>query len=210
MRVGETLISPETESPWTYFPETGVISLVRGFRDGSHIEVGVIGSEGMAGVHAFLGQNLEPAQALVQCDGVARRIRKDVLRREFDRGGILQALLLRFTHALLTQLSLTAACNQLHSIDQRLARWLLAMNDRMVSREIPLSHEFLAHMLGTGRARVTEAIGKFRAAGAVGGSRGRILIEDPVALARSACECYDDIRDVYEGVENTGPTAPRQ
>ncbi|MDX1584977.1 MAG: Crp/Fnr family transcriptional regulator [Thermoanaerobaculia bacterium] len=210
LQISDTLFSTEEESSWTYFPCEGVISFLKGFSDGSQVEVGVVGKEGMAGVHAFLGLELEPTAAVVQCTGASYRIDADVLRREFERGETLQKLLLRFTSNMLNQLALTAACNQLHSVDQRLARWLLAMSDRVVSTEIPLSHEFLAHMLGTGRARVTEAIGRFRDQGSVRSLRGRIVIEDLETLRESACECYDEIRRLYASVTAPAPERNRR
>ncbi len=193
----ETLFAPERPGSWVYFPSSGVISFLRGFRDGTQVEVGVVGREGMAGLHGFLGMGLEPLRAVVQHPGAAFRVDRRVLEEEFLRGEMLQRLLLRFTYALLSQISQTAACNQLHSIDERLARWLLAMSDRVDSDELPLSHEFLAHMLGTARARVTEAIGRFRSRGGLGGGRGQIIIQDRKMLELDACECYDEIRQSY-------------
>lgn len=196
----ETLFEPHKPGSWTYFPSTGVISFLRGFRDGTQIEVGVVGHEGMAGLHGFLGMGLEPLRAVVQHPGVVFRIDRRMLEEEFLRGEMLHRLLLRFTYALLSQISQTAACNQLHSIDQRLARWLLAMADRAESHELALSHEFLAHMLGTARTRVTEAIGRFRSRGGLSGGRGQIVIQDRKALRLEACECYEEIRRSYAAV----------
>lgn len=193
----ETLFSPASPSQWTYFPCSGVISFLKGFRDGTQIEVGVVGREGMAGLHGFLGKGLEPMRAVVQCRGMAHRVDRKLLEEEFHRVGELHRLLLRFTYTLLSQISLTAACNQLHTVDQRLARWLLAMSDRAVTTELELSHEFLAHMLGTARARVTEAIGRFRSRGGLSNGRGRILIEDRRVLETEACECYEDLCIAY-------------
>lgn len=196
----ETLFEPNKPGAWTYFPSSGVISFLRGFQDGAQIEVGVVGREGMAGLHGFLGVGLEPLLAVVQHPGVAFRVDRRVLEEEFLRGEMLHRLLLRFTYALLSQISQTAACNQLHSIDQRLARWLLAMSDRTEVDELSLSHEFLAHMLGTARARVTEAIGRFRRRGGLKGGRGQIVIEDRQSLRRESCECYEEIRRSYAAV----------
>ena len=193
----ETLFGPDHPGSRAYFPTSGVISFLRGFRDGSQIEVGVVGREGMAGVHAFLGSGLEPMRAVVQYRGAAYRLDKALLEEEFGRAGKLQQLLLGFTYTLLSQISLTAACNQLHTVDQRLARWLLAMSDRAETAEIALSHEFLAHMLGTTRARVTEGIGRFRSRDGVRNGRGRIVIENRAVLEQFACECYDELREVY-------------
>lgn len=195
----ETLFGPDEPSSWAYFPSSGVISFLRGFRDGAQIEVGVVGREGMAGLHGFLGTGLEPMRAVVQHRGVAYRVERGLLENEFRRVGELHRLLLHFTYMLLSQISLTAACNQLHTVDQRLARWLLAMSDRAGTAELELSHEFLAHMLGTTRARVTEGIGRFRNRNGVRNGRGRIVIENRAVLEQAACECYDELRGSYVG-----------
>lgn len=196
----ETLLTPDRPGSWTYFPTSGVISFLREFHDGSQIEVGVVGREGMAGLHMVLESNLESLRAVVQCRGTVCRVDSDLLLAEFRSMRTLHRLLLRFTFSLLSQISLTAACNQLHTVDQRLARWLLAMGDRMDSAELHLSHEFLASMLGTGRARVTESIGRFRDRGGLSGGRGRIIIADRLVLKSESCECYEDLKALYESV----------
>lgn len=190
------LSSPTDRSGFAYFPASGVISILRGFRNGSVIEVGVVGREGMTGVHAFLGDTLESNHAIVQCEGRGFRIRDGELRRMFRQGGSLQTLLLRFTYCLIAQISQTAACNQLHLTDQRLSRWLLAMSDRIDDAVIPLTHEFLAHMLGASRARVSEALRRFRDSGAVESGRNQIVIRDRKKLEEWACECYEEVRSI--------------
>lgn len=201
----ETLLAPDRPSPWTYFPTSGVISFVRGFNDGAQVEVGVIGREGMAGLHVILESELEPMRVVVQSRGAAIRIDSGLVASEFRRAGALQRLLLRSVYGLLSQISMTAACNQLHMVDQRLARWLLAMSDRMESDELRLSHEFLAAMLGTGRARVTESIGRCRDRGGISGGRGRIIIADRAALENIACECYAEMKEGHERVVELQP-----
>lgn len=196
LRLQQLLSSPTDVSGFAYFPASGVISLLRGFENGAVIEVGVVGREGMTGIHAFLGDRLEPNHTIVQCEGRGFRISDAELRRLFRKGGSLQTLLLRFTYCLIAQISQTAACNQLHLTDQRLARWLLAMSDRIDDSVIPLTHEFLAHMLGASRARVSEALRRFRDGGAVESRRNQIVIRDRQKLESWACECYEEVRNI--------------
>lgn len=199
-RVAQVLSSPTDESGFAYFPVSGVISLLRGFENGAVIEVGVVGREGMTGIHAFLGETLEPNHAIVQCEGRGFRISDVELRRLFRKGGSLQTLLLKFTYCLIAQISQTAACNQLHLADQRLSRWLLAMSDRIDDAVIPLTHEFLAHMLGASRARVSEALRRFRDGGAVESRRNQIVIRDRQKLESWACECYEEVRNIDDSL----------
>ena len=211
LKLKEQLFSPQDRDGYAYFPTTGVISLLRGFENGAVIEVGIVGHEGVAGIHAFLGEDLDPTHAIVQCPGKGYRVRDARIRELFLRGGEFQTLLLRFTYALIVQISQTAACNQLHLADQRLARWLLAMADRIEEDVIPLTHEFLAHMLGASRARVSDALRRFRDGGAVECSRNQILIRDRSRLEAWACECYEAVRtvdqDVATGDRPSGRTA---
>jgi CRP-like cAMP-binding protein len=145
-----------------------------------------------------MGTVTTPLEAVVQLPGDALRMRSDVLRREFKKGGQLQDLLLRYTQAFITQIALTAGCNKAHRTDQRLAKWLLMCGDRARSRELELTQEFIATMLGTRRAGITEAAGRFQGAGLIGYQRGRIRLADRAGLEAASCECYPLMRKEFD------------
>jgi CRP-like cAMP-binding protein len=181
-----------------YFPERGIISMVRPMLDGAMVEVGVIGREGFVGIAAVLGGDIGTAEKMVQLPGSALSIPTGALRAQLNWCPVLRARLLRFAQALLTQVTQTAACNIRHSVQQRLSRWLLMASDRLDGDVVPLRHEFLAMMLGTRRSGVTVALGASRDAGLIRNRRGNIEILDREGLEAAACECYCDIREEYE------------
>jgi len=183
---------------YIYFPQQGIVSLVSIMANGATVEVGLVGKEGMVGMQALLGGNTMPNQAFAQIPGQATRIRTEHLQVEFDRGGALQKLLLRYVQALYTQVSQTAACNRLHMVEARLARWLLLVRYSLESDEIPLTQEYISQMLGTRRAGVTEAASDLQKAGLIRYRRGRITILDPADLEAVACECYQVVRDEFD------------
>ncbi|GAB1542485.1 Crp/Fnr family transcriptional regulator [Scytonema sp. NUACC21] len=173
-----------------YFPNSGVISLVNTMENGSTIEVGVVSSEGIVGLAGILGRNIAIYQAQVQIPGDAMRIDAKILKTEFHQPGVLQTLLLRYCQMFLTQVSQSAACNRFHTVEERLARWLLLIQDLVGSEELPLTHEFLANMLGSRRSGVTVAAGTLQKAGMLRYSRGKITIVNREALEATTCECY--------------------
>jgi CRP-like cAMP-binding protein len=183
---------------YIYFPQQGIVSLVSIMANGATVEVGLVGKEGMVGMQALLGGNTMPNQAFAQIPGQATRIRTEHLQVEFDRGGALQKLLLRYVQALYTQVSQTAACNRLHTIEARLARWLLLVRYSLEADEILLTQEYISQMLGTRRAGVTEAASDLQKAGLIRYRRGRITILDPADLEAVACECYQVVRDEFD------------
>jgi CRP-like cAMP-binding protein len=191
-----------------YFPINSMISLVSQLSDGSGAEVGLTGYEGMSGLSIVLGVKRSPHEAMVQIHDGAMRLRADVLLNEFKRGGALQRLLLRYTQSLLLQISQIAACNRLHSVEERLARWLLMSHDRCVCEDLPLTHEFIALMLGVRRAGVTTAAIALQAEGYINYKRGHITITDRKGLEDFACECYRIIKaefdSIISGTENAG------
>ena len=158
----------------------------------------MVGNEGMAGMPFILGMGISGARALVQGGGTALRIAAAPFRIEFDRNRPLQEALYRYTYALMAQISQTAACNRFHGVHARLARWLLMTRDRMGTDEFPLTHEFLAHMLGTRRGGVTEAASALKRRKLIGYSRGNIQILDAKGLDAAACSCYRIVREVFE------------
>jgi CRP-like cAMP-binding protein len=187
---GEVLYHPEQPITHVYFPNRGTVSLVSTFEDGASVEVSMVGNEGMFGICVILGSISTPLEAIVQLPGDGLRMRADVLKKEFNKGGQLQDLLLRYTQAFITQIAQTAACNSAHPTDGRLVRWLLMCQDRSHSGELNLTQEFIATMLGTRRASVTEAAGQLQTRGLIKYHRGHITILDRQGLEASSCECY--------------------
>jgi CRP-like cAMP-binding protein len=205
MKQGELLYRTNRRIEHVYFPHRSMTSVVTTTSDGAAIEVGVIGREGMAGLSVVLGVNASPADMMVQLPDSAERLAAAMLYEEFQRGGALQNLLLRYAHATLVMVAQTAACNRLHHIAERLARWLLMCRDRVVSDELPLTHEFLAMMLGIRRAGVTETALTLQAEGLITYKRGHITITDEAGLEAFACECYGIVRAEFERLFETPP-----
>jgi CRP-like cAMP-binding protein len=181
-----------------YFPHTAMISLVSQMSDGGSHEVGVVGFEGVSGISAILGVDRSPHEAMAQIPGGATRVKMDVLKREFERGGALQASLLRFTQAMILQISQVAACNSAHSIEERLARWLLMAHDRCKCEDLPLTQEFISMMLGCRRSGVTIAVGKLQAQGFIKSRRGNVRMLDREGLEDFACECYSIVKEEFD------------
>lgn len=181
-----------------YFPRNSMISLISMTPDGESVEVGVVGYEGMAGISAALGVDKSPYEALVQYPAGASRVRTGELLAEFRRGGALHDLLLRFTQGLLLQTSQIAACNRLHSLAERLARWILMSHDRCRCDDLPFTHEFLSLMLGVRRPGVTEAAVILQAEGYIHYRRGHITITDREALEAFTCACYPVLKAEFD------------
>lgn len=192
------LYEPDAPITHVYFPVEGVVSLVQGEPNGQTVEVATIGNEGMVGLPVFLGLDSTPGRAFVQIVGAAQRMPADVFQREVGAGTPLHALLHRYTQALMVQMAQGAACNRLHPINARCARWLLQTHDRVQSDTFELTQEFLGQMLGTRRAAVNEAAGILQAAGLISYTRGTISVLDRAGLEKAACECYEIIRAQYE------------
>jgi CRP-like cAMP-binding protein len=187
---GEILYETGQTMRHVYFPNDSVVSLVYITKEGISIEVGVVGKEGMVGIPVILGATASPYRAVVQIGNGALRMKADVLRNEFRKPGPLQTLLHQYTHGLMMQISRTAVCNRIHTIEERLARWLLMVRDRMKAEEFKLTHEFLADMLGVRRAGVSLAAGTLQEAGLIRYARGRINIINSEGLESVSCECY--------------------
>jgi CRP-like cAMP-binding protein len=194
---GEVLCRPDQLITHVYFPNRGTVSLVTTFEDGGSVEVGMVGNEGMFGVCVFLGTVSTPFLAQVQMAGDGFRMRTDVLKREFKKAGLLHDLLLRYTQAFITQLAMAAACNRAHQISERLSKWLLMCQDRSQSKDLKLTHEFIAQMLGTRRAGVTEAAALLREAGLISYNRGHIVINNRLKLEMETCECYSIMKKEF-------------
>jgi CRP-like cAMP-binding protein len=190
LALGDVLYEPDRPMAYLYFPTTAVVSLIYTMVDGTTAEMGLVGNEGVVGIALFMGGDTTPNRAIVQVAGEALRLRASILRAEFMRAGAVQLALLRYTQALITQISQTAVCNRLHAIEQRLCRWLLLTRDRVPSDAIQMTQEFIAHMLGVRREGVTLAARDLQEAGLIRYVRGHITILDRPGLEATACECY--------------------
>lgn len=188
--LGESIVREYEPAEWAYFPEEAVCSIIRILEDGSMIEVGVIGFDGVVGFQSLAEDVEQPYRVIVQNVGTVLRMPIRRLREAFRRGGEFQELLLRFSAKFLLQVSQTAACNRLHTIERRLARWLLMMRDRTTSNVLELTQEFLSHMLGARIAGINEAIRALSQNGLIKHTRGNIEILDREKLEKAACECY--------------------
>ncbi len=181
-----------------YFPRHAIISLVATLEDGSTMESGLVGQEGMAGMPVLLGGMTKANRAFVQMAGEAWQLKATVLQTEFDRGGALQKLLLRYFQALFTQVAQTGVCNRFHTTEERLARWLLLVADCVQSDTFLLTQEFIAQMIGVRRSGVTVAAGMLSHAGLIHYTRGRIQITDRAGLEEFSCECYGVVRNEFD------------
>lgn len=193
----QTLYQPNEPIQHVYFPNRGVISLINVMEDGGAIEVATIGNEGMIGVPVLLGADRVPAETFMQVPGDGLRMKVDVFKREVTPGSPSYNLLLRYTQALIDQISQSAACNRLHSVEERCCRWLLLTQDRVDSDKFPMTHEFLAQMLGVRRASVSEVAATLQKAGLISYHRGQMTILDRKGLEAGSCECYLVITKEY-------------
>ena len=198
LTLGDVLYDPGERLRHVYFPDDSVISLLSAVEDRELLEVGMVGREGMAGLSVFMGVKESRSRGLVQGTGGARRMTAAALRREVGAGGVLNKLLLRYTHSLLTQVSQSAACNRFHPVNARLARWLLMTHDRIVGDEFRLTQEFLSHMLGVRREGVTLAAGELQKRKLINYSRGRLRILDRAGLEAVSCKCYGTMKEEYD------------
>ncbi|ACC81057.1 Crp/Fnr family transcriptional regulator [Nostoc punctiforme] len=180
-----------------YFPNKAVVSIITTMEDGSTVEVGLVSSEGMVGMPIILGDNTTTTTAFVQIPDSAMQLDADILRSEFNRGTALQSVLLRYVQGVYTQIAQGSACNRLHKLERRLARWLLTVSDRLESDEFPLTQEFISQMLGVRRAGVTEAANILSEAGIITYHRGQINILNREALEKTSCECYQVIENEF-------------
>ena len=200
LKLGHVLYRPDDPIEYVYFPTAGVISLLAAFGDGSTVEAGVIGREGLLGTAAVLGAEKTPHQALVQADGYALKMAARDLRAEVKTDGRLLDLLLRFTNALFTQVAQTAGCNRAHTLEQRLARWLLLTHDRVRLNEFAITQEFLSRMLGVRRAGVSVAANALREMHAIDYRRGKVIVMDRSGLENASCECYSIVKAEYDRI----------
>ena len=197
LNLSQILFMPGDALRHAYFPVTSIISLLTDLEDGTGMEVGLVGKEGLAGISAILGGE-ETKVGTVQAAGDALRIEAGALREEFARGGALQAALLRYTHALMSQISHSVVCNVRHKVEGRLARWLLMYQDRLERDEFFLTHEFMAHMLGVRRASISIIANKLQKKGFINYRRGVVKILDRRGLEEFTCECYPVVKEKFD------------
>jgi CRP-like cAMP-binding protein len=201
-----------TETPLTYkrilsttgrpithvcFPDSGVCSVMSVMRSGAVAEVGTVGNEGVTGLALFFGDDSEPSESLIQVPGSGRLLAADVFQRELARHAIFHRLIAHYAHALTVQIMQSAACNALHSIEQRACKWLLMTHDRVFTDQFQLTHEFLAMMLGASRPTVTMVAQQLQHSGLIAYRRGQVTVLDRQGLETGSCECYGIVRDYF-------------
>jgi CRP-like cAMP-binding protein len=194
LALGQVLYEPGVLMRSAYFPIDSIVSLLYVMINGASTEIGIIGNEGVVGVSLFMVGQSTPSRAVVQSSGYAYRLSGQAVRDEFERGGAMQHVLLRYTQSLIAQMAQTAACNRHHAVDQQLCRWLLLSLDRLDSNELDMTQIMIANMLGVRREGVNEAASKLQEAGLIKYSRGRITVLDRAGLESRACECYAALR----------------
>jgi len=190
LALGTMLYEPGGQMQHAYFPTTAIVSLHYVMESGASAETAGVGNEGVVGISLFMGGNTTPSSAVVQIAGHAYRLDGRLLKEEFDRAGLAQHLLLRYTQALMTQMSQTAACNRHHTVEQQLCRWLLLTLDRTATNELVMTQELVANMLGVRREGITEAARRLQQAGLISYRRGHLAVLERSGLETRACECY--------------------
>ena len=194
MALGMVLYESGDTMRHVYFPTNCIVSLLYVMQNGASAEISVVGNEGLVGISLFMGGESTPSRAVVQSGGYAYRLTGQSMKDEFNRHGETLALMLRYTQALITQMSQTAVCNRHHSIDQQLCRWLLLSLDRLTTNRLSMTQELIANMLGVRREGVTEAAGKLQKLGVIEYTRGEITVLDRAHLEYLSCECYSVVK----------------
>ncbi|MFZ6768616.1 Crp/Fnr family transcriptional regulator [Undibacterium sp. Di26W] len=219
MPLGQALYEAGATLNYVYFPTTSIVSLLYVLENGASAEIAIVGNEGILGISLFMGGETTPSRAVVQCAGFGYRLQSQFLKDEFNRAGPFLRLLLRYTQALIAQMTQTAVCNRHHSIEQQLCRWLLLSLDRLPSDSVSMTQELIANMLGVRREGVTGAAGNIQRLGLINYSRGKIDVIDRPGLEKVVCECYAVVKhefdrllsDISPGdpLQVLGPSDPR-
>ena len=210
MPLGEAIYESGDKPNHVYFPTTSIVSLLYVLQNGASAEIAVVGNEGVLGISVFMGGDTTPNRAVVQSAGFGYRMKSQLLKNEFNQGGPILHLLLRYTQALISQMSQTAVCNRHHTIDQQLCRWLLLSLDRLPSSTLTMTQELIANMLGVRREGVTEAAGKLQKAGIISYCRGHIEVLDRPKLEAAVCECYKVVKQEFDRLlVSVGPGDPK-
>jgi CRP-like cAMP-binding protein len=202
--LGEVLYESGDKMDYAYFPTTVIISLLYIMENGATAEIGVIGNDGLVGISLFMGGDSMPNRAIIQSAGEAYRMKAKDLKVEFALGGVFQKMLLRYTQALMTQISQTAVCNRLHSLEQQLCRWLLLSHDRLNSDKLVMTHDLISNMLGVRREGVTLAAQKLAKKNLIKNVRGTIMLLDRQGLEDAVCECYQVVNIEYNRLLGRG------
>lgn len=210
MRLGEVLYESSGQLQYVYFPTTAIMSLHYVMESGASAEIAGVGNEGMLGISIFMGGNTTPSRATVQTAGQGYRLKTSFMMEEFNRAGgrragALQHLMLRYTQALMTQMSQTAVCNRYHSVEQQLCRWLLSTLDRLPLQELTMTQELISIMLGVRRESITETAGSLQRAGLISCRRGHITVHDRSGLEAHACECYSVVKKEFQRLLSDEP-----
>ncbi len=204
LKLGTVLYESGDRLDHAYFPTTAIISLLYIMENGSTAEIGVVGNDGILGIALFMGGDTTNSRAIVQSAGEVFKIKAQDLKTEFGRGGTFQTMLLRYTQALMTQISQTAVCNRLHSLEQQLCRWILLSHDRLNSDKLVMTHDLISNMLGVRREGVTLAAQKLAEKGLITNTRGTIILIDRQGLENAVCECYQVVNDEYNRLLSRG------
>ena len=198
LSLGEVLYESGIALRHVYFPTTAIVSLLYVMENGASAEIAVVGNEGIVGISLFMGGESTSSRAVVQSAGKGFRLKAQLMKQEFNRAGPVLHLLLRYTQALITQMSQTAVCNRHHSLDQQLCRWLLLSLDRLEGNQLVMTQELIANMLGVRREGVTEGALKLQHAGLIQYARGHITVLDRAGLEKRSCECYGVVKKEYD------------
>ena len=204
LKLGTVLYESGDRLDYAYLPTTAIISLLYIMENGATAEIGVVGNDGILGIALFMGGDTTNSRAVVQSAGEAFKVKAPDLKAEFGRGGELQKMLLRYTQALMTQISQTAVCNRLHSLEQQLCRWILLSHDRLNSDKLVMTHDLISNMLGVRREGVTLAAQKLAEKGLITNTRGTIILIDRQGLENAVCECYQVVNDEYNRLLSRG------
>jgi CRP-like cAMP-binding protein len=198
LKLGQVLYESGGKMQHVYFPVDAIVSLLFVLENGASAEIAVVGNEGIVGVSLFMGGETTPSRAVVQSAGKCIRLNAQILKKEFSNSLPVLHLLLRYTQALITQMTQTAVCNRHHSLDQQLCRWLLLSMDRLTGNHLVMTQELIANMLGVRREGVTEAAGQLQKAGLIRYTRGKIEVIDRAGLEARTCECYAVVKKEYD------------
>jgi len=203
-KLGEVLYESGDKMDYVHFPTTAIISMLYVMENGATAEIGVVGNDGLIGNALFMGGDTTTSRAIIQSAGDSLRMKAKDVKAEFALGGMFQQMLLRYVQALMTQISQTAVCNRLHSVDQQLCRWLLLSHDRLKTDKLLMTHDLIANMLGVRREGVTLAAQKLAKRKLIKNVRGTITVIDRLGLEKAVCECYEVVNNEYNRLLGRG------
>ena len=203
-KLGDVLYESGGKMDYVYFPTTAIVSMLYIMENGATAEIGVVGNDGIVGNALFMGGDTTTSRAIIQSAGEAFRMKAKDVKAEFALGGVFQQILLRYTQALLTQISQTAVCNRLHAVEQQLCRWLLLIHDRLDSDKLVMTHDLISNMLGVRREGVTLAAQKLAKKNLIKNVRGTVIIIDRQGLEEAVCECYKVVNNEYNRLLGRG------